>query len=341
MVQVLQFSGFGAAGVRWFSQVDPRAPGLHPRYRWSARALRWGSLLAQAPLPPVQHVGLAKAERVAQWMAGVLQSGRTPHLYTYASSAVRLCEAALERGIGLEGAQFTVGSEPVTAARLAAIQRTGARAVPRYANTESGPIGFGCLAPAQPDDVHLLHDLQVVVQPGPQVAGPGVPPQAMLISSLRSTAPLVLLNVSLGDQAELVARDCGCPMQQVGWRRHLHSIRSFEKLTTEGMTFLDTDVIRVLEEVLPARFGGGPTDYQLVEDSTATGPPVLRLLVNPQVGALDEALVLDAFLRAVGGGQGVERVMALHWRDSGSLRLERRPPIATGSGKILHLHVRR
>lgn len=32
------------------------------------------------------------------------------------------------------------------------------------------------------------------------------------------------------------------------------------------MTFLDTEVIRVLEEVLPARFGGSPTDCQLVED---------------------------------------------------------------------------
>jgi hypothetical protein len=49
------------------------------------------------------------------------------------------------------------------------------------------------------------------------------------------------------------------------------------------MTFLDTDVIRVLEEILPARFGGGPADYQLVEDERADGQPCLRL-----VGDLDE-----------------------------------------------------
>ena len=37
------------------------------------------------------------------------------------------------------------------------------------------------------------------------------------------------------------------------------------------MTFLDSDVIRVLEEVLPARFGGGPTDFQLVEQEDDDG----------------------------------------------------------------------
>jgi hypothetical protein len=30
--------------------------------------------------------------------------------------------------------------------------------------------------------------------------------------------------------------------------------------------FLDTDLIHVLEEVLPNRFGGGPTDSQVVEE---------------------------------------------------------------------------
>jgi hypothetical protein len=31
------------------------------------------------------------------------------------------------------------------------------------------------------------------------------------------------------------------------------------------MTFLGHDLIRPVEEVLPAQFGGGPTDYQSVE----------------------------------------------------------------------------
>jgi hypothetical protein len=57
----------------------------------------------------------------------------------------------------------------------------------------------------------------------------------------------------------------------LGWTTHLRDIRSQEKLTAGGMTFLDTDLIRVLEEVLPARFGGAPTDYQLVEEEAEEG----------------------------------------------------------------------
>ena len=62
----------------------------------------------------------------------------------------------------------------------------------------------------------------------------------------------------------------GVPWRRWAGRRHLHTIRSFEKLTAGGMTFVDTDVVRVLEEVLPRRFGGGPIDYQLIEDEGRT-----------------------------------------------------------------------
>jgi hypothetical protein len=85
----------------------------------------------------------------------------------------------------------------------------------------------------------------------------------------------------------LSQRRRGCPLEQLGWTTHLHSIRSFEKLTAAGMTFLDTDVIQVLAEVLPARFGGGPTDYQRVEQEQSDGRPTIRLLVHPGLGPLD------------------------------------------------------
>jgi hypothetical protein len=95
----------------------------------------------------------------------------------------------------------------------------------------------------------------------------------------------------------------------------------------------------VLEEVLPARFGGVPTDYQLVEEEGDEGRPRLRLLVHPALGPLDPAAVAAAFLDGIGRGAGVERLMGLVWREAGLLEVERRPPHATASGKIQHLHV--
>jgi hypothetical protein len=268
-------------------------------------------------------------------MADVLRQGGVPHLWSFPTAAVRVCDAARAEGLNLAGAQFTVTGEPVTAARLDAIRAAGADAVPDYGSADSGGfIAYGCLAPIAADDVHDFQDLNGLVQPG-DAAGP-LPPDAILLSSLRPTAPFVLLNASMGDRARLDVRRCGCPLDALGWGPHLRTIRSFEKLTAAGMTFLDVDVVRVLEEVLPSRFGGGPADYQLAEEETPNGQPRLRLLVHPAVGPLEPDDVVAAFLGALGTGSGTERIMAEVWARGRVLRVERRPPVATQAGKVLH-----
>jgi hypothetical protein len=107
------------------------------------------------------------------------------------------------------------------------------------------------------------------------------------------------------------------------------------------MALLDSDVVTVLEEALPRRFGGGPADYQLIEDEGPDGQPRLRLLVHPRVGPLDPGSVVDAFLAGIGQDSGARRVGALTWRGARLLQVERRPPVTTGAGKILHLHAPR
>jgi hypothetical protein len=103
------------------------------------------------------------------------------------------------------------------------------------------------------------------------------------------------------------------------------------------MTFLDSDIVRVLEQVLPDRFGGAPIDYQLVEDEAEDGRPRLRLLIHPSVGPLDSAAAAETFLTAIARGAGTEHVMGKFWRDAGFLRVERGAPQVMASGKILHL----
>jgi len=169
-----------------------------------------------------------------------------------------------------------------------------------------------------------------------------LPGKAMLLTSLLPSAPVFLLNVCMGDQAELTRRSCGCGMERHGWTLHIHTVRSFEKLTAGGITLLDVDVVRVLEEVLPARFGGAPTDYQLLEQlDDARARPEVRLLVSPALGPLDASDVANAFLDAIGGGDSGERLMELQWRGGGVLRVVREPPRRTASGKILHLFLER
>jgi hypothetical protein len=255
-----------------------------------------------------------------------------------------LCQAAVDYGIDLDGVHLLLSGEPITAARLATIRQAGIEVLPRYGSVDCGPMGYGCLAPEAPDDVHLLHDLHAMIQPQPashaaDMPGPGAAP--LLLSSLHPAAPFIMLNVSLGDQAVMRQRACGCPLQTLGWDTHLHTIRSYEKLTGGGMTFFDTDVIRVLDEVLPARFGGVPTDYQLLEEETDDGQPRLRLLVHPRLGPLDPDAISACFLMAIGSASTVEQMMSALWRDAKVLSVERHIPQSTGAGKILHLHLNR
>jgi hypothetical protein len=333
MYRMLKLASFGGRVARWFTQVDPAEATLDPRYRWSHRLVRWGSLAAAAPLPPPVHAPLHDPLPVARWMAEVTRRGGTPWIRTFPSSAVRACQAAVGAGIDLTGARFTVSGEPVTDAKLEAIRRSGAWATPRYGSMETGPMAWGCAAPACSDDMHVFHDLHAVVQ------APGDP--SLFVTSLRRATALVMLNLSLGDQGALARSACGCPLERLGWTTHLSGVRSREKLTAAGMTFYDVDVVRVLEHVLPGRFGGGPTDYQLMEDETAGGEPVVRLLVHPAVGPIEGARIAEAFLDAIRAGAGAGHVMGTVWRDARLLRVERRAPLSGAAGKILHLHVAR
>ncbi|MDR7419229.1 MAG: hypothetical protein QN178_10005 [Armatimonadota bacterium] len=333
---VLRFGAFGPPVAKWFLQVSPRTPGIHRRYRWVGPALRVAALAGGVGFPRPELASINDPSPVARWMAATLRGGQIPYLYTFASSAVRLCQAARDAGISIAGARFTITGEPVTAARRAVFGAVAADVAADYGSVDAGgPVSHSCLSPVEPDDVHFFHDLHAVIQPG---TGPGhaLPPRALLLTSLRAASPFVLLNVSLGDQAFLERRRCGCPLEALGWDLHFHTIRSFEKLTAGGMTFLDADVVRILEDELPARFGGGPADYQLVEEEVGAGVGIV-LAVHPGVGPLDKQAVRSAFLDAIGRGSGAERIMALQWREAGLPRVERRAPVVSGRGKVLHV----
>jgi hypothetical protein len=239
LYRMLKLSSFGSRVARWFTRVDPADPSLHPRYRWSHRLVRWTSLAAGVPLPSAVHAPLDDPLPVGRWMAEVVSRGRTPWIRTFPSSAVRACQAALDAGIDLTGARFTVAGEPVTDAKLQTIRRSGAQATPRYGTMETGTLAWACLAPQRADEMHVFHDLHALVQPE------GDP--ALFVTSLRLAAPLIMLNLSMGDQATLGLRACGCPLERYGWTTHVQDVQSREKLTAGGMTFYDVDVVRILD----------------------------------------------------------------------------------------------
>ena len=148
-----------------------------------------------------------------------------------------------------------------------------------------------------------------------------------------------MLNVESGDYGTLEERSCGCPWEELGYSKHLVGMHSYEKLTSEGVTFLGADLHYVLEEVLPARFGGSPIDYQFLEEEEA-GMSRVSLLVAPRVGEIDERDVFETVLKTLRGVPG-GREMTDQWRQGDTLRVVRREPYVTATAKILPLHILR
>ena len=194
-----------------------------------------------------------------------------------------------------------------------------------------------CAARRNPDEVHLLLDKLAVLRRDVQARTRRVE-GGLVLTTLWSRAPHLLLNLESDDTAVVEHGRCDCALGELGLSTRLHTIRSWEKLTTEGMTFTAGLTVRLIEEVLPKRFGGGPTDYQLVEDRS--GPiSVVRILVSPRVGPVDAEAVRETALSALAAAGVGPRFMAESWGDAGLPRVERGEPYATGTPKILPLHV--
>jgi phenylacetate-coenzyme A ligase PaaK-like adenylate-forming protein len=261
-------------------------------------------------------------------------STRPVVIWTLASSAVRLASAASRTGVRLDRVTFMVQGEPFSAAKRRVIESVGARAIDRYGFVETGSVAVSCARHGSQGELHLFTDRLAVIQQPRRFLGGEV--DAFLVTSLLAAAPWILVNVENGDHGTIERRDCGCPLAMVGLRTLLRDVRSHEKLTIEGQTFVRARLETLLEQELPARFGGGPLDYQLVEEEQGDLTRLV-LLVDPSVGAADESVLRRLVLERLGGDYTGDRMAAVVDR-MGALEIRRAAPYATGAGKVLSLH---
>jgi hypothetical protein len=338
---VLRAAHYGRVVQKWFTPIvagDVR-PSL--KYRLATYGTVAMGRFFGVPLPWPEPVPIDRAIVVARSVAEMLKDHGRCLVLAPVSRALRVCVAAWEAGLDLTGATFMIAGEPPTPAKVQGITRTGAGYFPTYGLAEAGRIGVGCAQPTGCNDLHLLKDAFAIIQYPRRVPGAESSVDAFNITTLLPTTPKLMLNVEIDDYGILDSRSCGCPLEGYGFTEHLQDIHSFRKLTGEGVTLVGSEMIHILEDVLPTRFGGSALDYQLLEEEDEQGLTRLSLLVSPKIELADETAVIEVVLDALGHGSVMADSARAIWRQAQTLRVKRAEPVWTARGKLMPLHLAR
>lgn len=340
MMFMLMLARLGIPCERWFARPVPFRYRLEQAYfsvlahELSAVGTRAGPGFGRP-----ETVGDNDLAVIVRWIVDSHARGRRTSVRTAASNAARIATRAAEMGASLEGVTFLASGEPMTEAKRQAIETVGARTTVAY-GFEPGSIwvGQGCANSIHRDEMHVSLNTLAVVNPlalsyGDRTVHP------LLYTTLYDSAGRLLLNAENGDYAELDERNCGCAMQELGLTLHIHGVRSYEKLTAEGMSYPVDDLTEILESRLPVEFGGGPCDYQLIEEESTGGRTRLTLRIHPRLGDLDEARILSRFVEALGRADRNQRFVTETWRTSGTFRVAREAPRTSLRGKTLSVHL--
>jgi hypothetical protein len=340
--RLLHYAKLGIHIDRWFARRVPATGWLERSHHYVNTYLIVGMGKLYGPgVPRPEFIDPGDTQRIVYWILEQQRAGHACCVTTVSSSAARIARMAWKMGASLEGTVFDITGEPFTEAKERTIKQVGAFVTSRYAYGGGIPAGYGCASPVEKDEVHVnQYILAMIPHPRPLNDHDGKI-QPLLLTTLHLAAPTLLLNVENGDYATFLRRDCGCALERVGLKLHLHHIRSYEKFTSEGMNYFYGDLYELFEKILPAEFGGGPGDYQLVEEEDENGQTRITLRVHPEAGEIDQEKLGARLREAMGRGSWGNEFQARVWEGAGTLRIKREVPFASARGKILPLQIKK
>jgi hypothetical protein len=123
-----------------------------------------------------------------------------------------------------------------------------------YGISEAGVIAAGCEkshSSEGSDHCHIYKDTTAIITHRHNVPHFDRVVDSFLFTTLLYESPKLLLNVGMGDYGTVYTKETDCKYGKIGFDTHVANIRSYEKLTGEGVTFVDTDFIRIIEKELP------------------------------------------------------------------------------------------
>jgi hypothetical protein len=338
---ILQRAYFRQYPERWFSPIGWRGSKYWLKYGLATLYMVFAMRAMGVRVPVPQTVKLDQASVVAHWLKNTLKTHPRCLFYTNVSRAMRVCIAAAQAGFDLTGTTIRVGGEPITPAKVQTMQRVGIRVLPGYGAIDTGGIGLGCVRPEQTDEVHLVKDAFALITHPHMVEGAGVTVPAFNLTSLLDTNSKIMLNYQSDDYGVVQERACGCPLETYGYTTHLHTIRSYSKLVGEGVTLIGNEMLNIMEQVLPGRFGGSALDYQLLEQEDENGLTRLYIVVSPRLEIADEQQIIEVVLNALRQSSPMGDAARNVWKQADTLQVKRMEPVWTARGKLSPLHIQR
>ncbi len=324
---------------KWFSPMRLRDSSQWVKYGLGTYYLIACMHQAGLHVPLPEYVNQADAVVVARWAEAAVKKYGRCLLRAGTSRGVRVCIAAQEHGIDLTGVTFSGAGEPATEGKARQYERVGAHFISNYGMSEAGQPGAGCANRVGVSDYHLWKDACVIFTQPVEVPNFGFTVDAFHLTTILPQSPKVMLNVQTDDFGIVEERHCGCALEEYGLTTHLREIRSYSKLTGEGVTLIGTEMIHILEHILPTRFGGSALDYQLMEQEDAQGFTRLYLLVHPRVAIENESAVLECLNDALRQSSPAADVARFVWKNANTIQLKRAEPRWNPNGKFSSLYL--
>jgi hypothetical protein len=320
-------SRIGMPFERWYAPSGGAFGNQH--YRFATGAIVSYLRLNGASIPHVKYLKPGDYAPAAEYLARRQREGAHTWIAGFVSAITRIAAAAVEWGLDLRGCRAWLVGEALTDAKRAMIESAGIEPYPTYSTTDFGSIGFPCREMRTGNCVHVLSDF-VALATRPADAEGGA--ESLCVTSLQPFAPRVLINVEIGDTGIVEKSRCQCSLSKLGLGLQVRNMAAISKVTAQGVMIAADDLVKLLEELMPARFGGRPGDYQLVEREGASQTEA-ELRILPGVTTASPREMLDFFLnetrRLYGGSLSV-----LSWTHSDGIRVVLAPPLLAGTTKF-------
>ncbi len=315
---------------RWFATGGASWKNLHYRIITRLLVAEIRLLGLQVPYPTYlkQNDFLPAAQYISMRVAGGDQAG----MHGFVSAIARVAEAALSNGLDLTGCLALTAGEALTDAKRQLIQSSGIRVYSSYGTTDFGGIGMPCSQMTTGNCTHVMKHAIALVSRTEESAWADTQVNSLYATSLLPIASRIFINAEIGDTGVIEKATCDCSFSKLGFDLQVRDIAAISKVTAQGVTIEVTELVPLLEEALPAQFGGHAGDYQLCEIEAGSQTEIV-LRIRPGVSTTPPHDILKFFLdevkRVYGGSLSV-----VSWLHAEGVRAEVSPPVLTATGKF-------